>query len=339
MACTFDVAADEVTYARALGERWNTNIREVAPLLPAQGWFAARANAWQDFPGYPSSAMVEPLLAKASAAGSRVILNGIGGDQWGTGARVYYAEELVAGDWHGLGASLSADIASFGLRTTLYWLCRFGFFMLLPEALQQRMLSSVRKWRGRPQALDELFWLAPSRHEILQARKTLLPVVRVPKPGQHELMDILNGPFFAWALGVGGRIYAHHEIEGRSPFSTAPVLQFMLSMPEKLRLRGAVHKYIHVQALGDLLPAVIAQRQTKAEFSVAFRRPLDAMEQLCTEQIPQQHPDWVTADGMAELYRLYKEGKSGGWPQFFLWAIYAGHLFRKTGFASRAEND
>ena len=51
-------------------------------------------------------------------------------------------------------------------------------------------------------------------------------------------------------------------------------VQFAFLTPERLRLRGNVSKFIHRQALRDLLPDLVRERTDKAEFSLVFSKPL-----------------------------------------------------------------
>ena len=71
-----DPEANELGYARSVGEYCGTIIHEVAPTRVPLSWFADRARRVYDFPGFVNGTMAQGMLEKASAGGSRAILNG-----------------------------------------------------------------------------------------------------------------------------------------------------------------------------------------------------------------------------------------------------------------------
>jgi hypothetical protein len=58
------------------------------------------------------------------------------------------------------------------------------------------------------------------------------------------------------------------------------MIQFTFSTPERLRRQGKVDKYLHRAALHGLLPDNVRQRQSKAEFSIAYIWYLSELQEL-----------------------------------------------------------
>lgn len=326
MHCNMDANADETAFVRALADHLQLAVHAVTPWFPPLDWFRQQVEQSLDFPPHPNFALAAPLLT-AAAKDSRVIFNGRGGDEWLSGSRLYYADGLRARDWAGLRESWKADVSACGVGNAVRWLLRFGFFALLPAAVQQplqRMNSAVR-FRKPP--LDPSQWLAPARAATLAQRRKHLLANGESRSGRQELLGNLYDAYGAWCVETAERFYSLHGLEARSPLNTAAMVQFMQSVPESLRLRGDTHKFIHVQALQGVLPDSILQRRTKADFSMAFHRQLAAMEQVFSQGIARDRPDWIEAGALAELYRTYRAGNSGGWPQYYLWNLYASSLF------------
>jgi len=120
--------ADEIAFCRAVGVKSGKSIQEVAPSSPPLDWYRERARKFKDFPGYPNGVMAEDLMRQVSGGGGRVLLNGVGGDEWLGASRIYYSEELARRDWKQLMALFNTGtllttkmVLYFCLPQTLLW--------------------------------------------------------------------------------------------------------------------------------------------------------------------------------------------------------------------------
>ena len=77
-----DRDADEVDYARALGEHLAVRIHEEPPAYRPLQWYGEGARVSGEFPGYPNGTMSLHLRESARANGCRTLLAGEGGDEW-----------------------------------------------------------------------------------------------------------------------------------------------------------------------------------------------------------------------------------------------------------------
>ena len=316
-----DERANELKYARALSNHLGAEITELAPSMLPLAWFAERARAWSKFPGFANGTMAQNLLRRAALDGSRVILNGGGGDEWLSGTRAYYAEELAQRNWAILYDCFRRDCAAFGMRQATGFLLRHGLFPLTPDEFQNSLRQIVRR-RTRRNDCGENYWLSAQMQESIRSRRNRQPKHQVAHAGQRDLIWMLHDAYRAGAMEEGECFRAEFALEARDPLSTAEFVQFALSVPERMRLRGAQDKYIHIQAMQELMPRCILERGDKAEFSVMFRRHLDRMEELFTVTLPRERPDWLNGEGMKRLYRAYRDNPRLGWPMWILWGIY-----------------
>src|SRR5271157_2663790 len=132
-----DSDANEMEYARAVGGHLGIEIHEIAPSRMPLSWYRQRAARYRAFPSYPNGAMGLGIRTEAAARGARVLLVGVGGDEWLGGSRNYYAEAPAARQWSALAACLGADVREAGLGTSLWWAFRYGFIPLLPHGARQ----------------------------------------------------------------------------------------------------------------------------------------------------------------------------------------------------------
>lgn len=320
-----DGEAYELAYARAVGGHLGLPIHEIPPTRMPLPWFAERARADRDFPGFPNAALFAGLRQQAAGRGSRVILDGEGGDDWLQGSRVYYAEALAQRHWSALRGCFKADAAAFGTRQAAAWLGRHGFFPLLPPAFQDSLRRLVRGMRGG-ETPAACYWLSPRMREALGQRRAraLAPGRRpVRSAGQRELLETLYDAFSIQVMENCERLGAHFGLETRHPLYDPRLVQYAFSTPARLRLRGNRTKHIHVRALQDLMPRAILERTSKAEFSIAFREHLDLMQETLTGTLPRERAAWIDPDGMARLFRAYRDDPQVGWPLWVLWGIQA----------------
>ena len=325
-----DTDGDEIEYARAVGVHLKQAIQEIEPFRPALSWFASRAREDCDLPPYPNSAMVVSLRKAMVLDGSRVILNGEGGDEWVGGRRLYYAEQLVTRQWTELLQSLREDTAAFGPRQTVKWFVRHGLAHCLPRSIQEFLRRQVSP-KG-PNNFDSAFWLSANMQTLFGERRANFRHHRGPdeqNPARHSLLMRLNEAFAIHAREQGERTDARMGLEVRGPMYTRQFVELAFATPERLRLRGDSNKYIHTKALQGILPTIIAQRKTKADFSIAFQWQLDKLREVLLEKILHKEDNYLganeclAASGMAQLYRIYSEQPVDLKPIWELWAIYA----------------
>jgi asparagine synthase (glutamine-hydrolysing) len=332
-----DQKANETSYVQAIVDYLDKPIREVPPSRVPLSWFSQRAHAYLDFPGFPNATMAESLLAEASSRGSRVILNGVGGDEWLAGSRLYYAEALGELRWAELFASCKRDIKEYGLTQTLRWVARYGLIPLLPHRGEALLRHLVRRCRGNRQG--DVYWLAPSMREAIQRRRVTSHQMQyqdVRCIGQRQLLATLHDAYLGIAREQAERSYASFGMEPRRPLHTAELVQFAFSTPENLRLRGGRDKFIHAQALSRLMPRAIIERRTKAEFSGMFHGYLGEMRDFFFYSLPADRPNWVTPDGLRRLFNIYRSNSGSGWPQWILWSILGCDIFAAQATERRA---
>ena len=329
LAFTDDSAANELAYARAVGEYLGLPIHEVAPTTPPLSWYVERARRFREFPGFPNASMFLDIREQAGRQGMRVELTGEGGDQWLDGSEAYYAEELAQRHWAALYDCFSQDVSAFGTRHAVQSFLRHGCLPLLPAELEAALRRTVRKLRGRPSVASEgRHWLSRTLQDAIrlrQERSRSLPQHTLPlhRLGQRQLLNYLHDAFTAQIIERVEREGAHAGVEIRHPLHTPQMAQFAFSTPERLRLRGDRTKYFHRLAMRQHMPPAVLERSDKAEFSVVIRGHLDRMEEALSDGLPRDRPEWLDPAGTAQLFGTYRNNPEMGWPIWILWSIWA----------------
>ena len=300
-----DPDADEIAYCRAVGEHLNRPIAELPPYLPPLDWYREKARQYKHFPGMPNGVMAGELMQRASEEGSKVLLNGVGGDEWLGAGRHHYLEELATGNWRQFARLLKEDTASAGLPRSLWWVLRHGIAPALPDTAKET-LRRIRDWRNhQPDPQD---WLAPQLREALKRQQTTHQTPAPPRlrwPGQRGELAMLREPYNMLAHEHHELFAASYGLELRRPFYTAAMVQFSFAVPKRLLYAGGVNRYCHRQAMVDMLPESVLQRESKAEFSVTYHHYLPKMQDLLTRDIPARRADWLNQQRVNAVFVNY----------------------------------
>ena len=100
------------------------------------------------------------------------------------------------------------------------------------------------------------------------------------------------------------------------------VIQAGFATPERLRLRGHENKWLHRRALAGLLPEQVLQRQSKAEFSVAFSRYCSKLRpQLVADVLPRRL-DWMEHSGFCDLLSRAFDPQREDWSEGIAWTLF-----------------
>ena len=319
-----DSAADEMTYARAAGTHLGRTIYEVPPAHMTLDWYRETARLYREFPDYPNGAMGLSIAELARANGSRVLVSGTGGDEWVGGCNLYYAEAIAG--WRGreLLAFLKRDTRESGLGSALWRPIRHGVLPLLPGALRRelRKIAGLVRGMGHDQTAS---WLAPAmKQRLAQRRKQheLESLLHWKRLGQRRQWLNLSDPYVTLAREMHERQASRTGLEWRQPFWNAQIIQVAFAMPEHLRLRGHENKWLHRRALAGLLPEKVLQRQSKAEFSVAFNRYWrELRSQLVADVLPRRLV-WIELFRFRDLLDRAFDPHDEAWSEGIAWTLF-----------------
>lgn len=257
--------AYELPYARAAARHCGRSLVEVPLFRPDLAWFTARGQADCDVPPPANAAMSIGLEQRASADGARVLLNGVGGDQWLDGTREYYAELAGAFDFSGFARCLARDSRAAGWTATLPVALRFAASAYVPLPLRRliRHQRRVRCYRDP----DDLFWLKPHWRERLLAIEESFTATLPESPRALGNWNRVYSPYHAFAFDLMQRQRARSGIEAREPMLTRQFIAFCAAAPKAIFWQAGLTKVVHRKAMRGIMPDLIVDRTSKGEFS------------------------------------------------------------------------
>lgn len=280
---TFSVAfadrdANELAYARMVARAYGTEHHEV--VVGADQFFAALPRlVWhEDEPlAHPSSVPLY-FVAELASRHVKVVLTGEGSDEMLAGYGRY--RTAVANLRLGAGWERAAPAA---LRAAV----RRAVDALPASRLRGRLR---RSFLAQPADVESLYFDAFSVFSRARQAELLSPALAArledanPYAEQRACWDGAAGaPPLSRLLAADSGTYLHEllmkqdqmsmaaGIESRVPFLDHPLVERMAALPERLKMRGGVTKYVLREAMrGVLPPAVLARR--KMGFPVPFGR-------------------------------------------------------------------
>ena len=316
--------ADESAYVEALSRHLGVPIAGSPLFLPDDDWFRRETIRTRDLAAYPNMAMTITMEQAMAADGCRVALSGQGGDHWLWGNDFAYLEMIGSGDWVALRRQLALDAASLGRAEALRRMVRFGLVPMLPDWLRRAYrLATGREGNVRAQGY---YWLAPDlRAEMLAKDRDWAQRV-LSAYHRHYKQEKWSQPFIQRVTESFTRQKAVNQIEPRNPMFSRAFIEYSARTPEHLRKRGATHKFIHRQAMAGLLPDAIAQRTSKAEFSITSERYRNLLEHAMTVDIPASGQGLTDPAGLARLWSSFCNAAIDEQSYWELWGNYVCYL-------------
>jgi asparagine synthase (glutamine-hydrolysing) len=257
-----DPAFDETAWARRVAAHCGTEHTEFV-VEPSAVGLVERLVRHHDGPFGDSSAIPTFLVSELTRRHVTVALTGDGGDEIFAGYLRFQAS--VAAErlprWM---ARAGARIASAlpepaGYHHPLRRARRFFTAASLP------LLSRLREWNAvfgedLPALLPAARW--PGLGGALE-----FPADAVRTDGLTPLSRVLDVNFRTYLPGdllvKTDRCSMAHGLEARSPFLDTALVEYAASLPDDLKLRRGVTKYVLKRAVADLLPADIVHRSKR----------------------------------------------------------------------------
>jgi asparagine synthase (glutamine-hydrolysing) len=268
-------STDERVYANEAASKSEVKLNWIQPYeidMKASIDGVRRSREWGEHPNGPHFRSLRQAVADK---GIRVLMTGLGGDQFLTGSEYYYAELLSEFKFAELTRVLKTD-ARFGVPGTpghnrLKYLLWWGLRPMLPDNLRQRLSDIVPRERF-PAFIPSEF----ARRINLMGRLRALP--ERPAGMSFSQRSIFEEFVNGWMVHVmerEDRSAAQVGIEELHPYYDLRLIEFCLAIPEDQRAGTNCIKYVLRNAMKGLLPESIRTRLTKAEFSETFVRLFD----------------------------------------------------------------
>jgi len=339
------MACDESGYIQEVVRMWAVESNAVKAEDPGASCYVEHVRRYHDFPYVPNGEMHNPLMALAQEKRVRVLLTGVGGNEWLTGGLRHHADLMCRFRILDLirQSRLDSHVLSHDGDPTspLFLIIRYGLWPLLPRRIQRAV-----KWALNGERNGVPRWIHPGFARRIQLAKRLREKEsagqRFPTLVQKELSLYLTSGWSSLGREWLERYGSWFGLEQRHPFLDRRVIEYALALPEEQRWRRDQTKFVLRHAMRGLLPETVRKRRTTADFSHVYPEALRAQggEHLF-DSLAIASLGWVDRERVSLMYRhmatRYVRGDGDYstymWP---LWMIFGIELWFKSVFVSGA---
>ncbi|HEX4348552.1 MAG TPA: asparagine synthase-related protein [Vicinamibacterales bacterium] len=296
--------ADESRYIDAVVDRFGLTAHKTPPSRIEGTTCRAHVMRRKDTLDLPADLASEALMSVVEERGTRIVLTGVGGDYCFTGSHLHYADLLREGNLIGFARRIREDWNVPYTGWSLWQPLMSGVRPLIPRSVRRRIRAAGVAAGVMAGAPD---WIEPAFAGRVALADRLATPGWVEEATSFSRRGICERFASGWQyllLEHGERSACEHGFEERHPFFDRRLIEFGVALPESQRWRGAETKFVMRRAMRNLLPRVVAERQTKGNFAVCVARAVDALgDASFFETLHIASLGWVKREAVRELYR------------------------------------
>jgi asparagine synthase (glutamine-hydrolysing) len=305
-------AADERMFIDAVATMWNVPGRTFVAPPPDPHVFVDLARQYRDAPDHPNVVAAGPLAEAARDDGVRVVLTGLGGDDW---------------------------LCAYGTHASaLHSFIRQRVWPHVPDVIR----AAVRRARHRPRAHQNrgAHYVRPEFTRRIALNDRIAPPAPDPRCAtvmQNELYQWMSHGNLAYSNEIDARHHSRFGLDARHPFHDRRLIEFALAIPERQRWRGTQPKFVLRRAMQYLLPDLVRVRLTKGDYSATFVEAFDACGgERSFNSLETADRGWVDGNLVVTTYRDMRRRFSEGDARYSaytrrLWMLLGIEFWLKRG--------
>jgi asparagine synthase (glutamine-hydrolysing) len=263
-----DPSLDERRWIRLIAEQTDGLSHYLSPSAEDARLWLEDVTWFNDLPtraGYTSQWAV---MKAAAASGIKVLLSGQGSDELSAGykhsAYRFFADLLRSFKLAGFSRQLKPYLEDAAWGERLARLGKIGLSALLPESALYRL--EFRHYRFEPFNREFTSAARAASTEGILERIHDIPSSRL----LNFLYNMLHSTSIQTLLHLEDRMSSANSVESRVPFLDHRLVDFSFTLPSSFKIKPPMHKYIHREAMKDIVPLQIYERRDKAVFSSPF---------------------------------------------------------------------
>jgi len=304
---------DERFYIGEVVRKWNIK----ANYFPYEKYFPSivfeQNEQYFDLGYFPTLISYAQPFGVAQQKGTKVMLYGIGGDDFLAVSFDHLTDLMLQGNFHKMIIQLRHDSVLFSY-SPYYLFLYYCFRPMIPRPIKSLLRQILKPFRG--DTIPSYINIAYTKKAGVNDRlRTLRSSKKFPTRSQQRLYEVFHyGSNRNMALDILERFSAHFGIESRYPFLARRLVEFLLAIPEDQRWRDEWPKAILRMAMNGILPEPIRVRKDKADFSCMIDLELKDRLAPKIERLIQtsalRNFEIIHVDKLQQLFEDYRQGKT-----------------------------
>ena len=264
---------DEKDYILSIQKKWGTKVHWVEPKMPEIPWESQNALCKDSQPFWDNTYILEDLTTKAKQNNAKVLLSGLGGDEFIDLSLSLATDLLLAGR---ISSAWNYSIKFLKFQDASYM---YALRNILPELCKEFIPTFLKKLRTSLYVHKTCPWL--SKHYKKLAVKRLRTKPQFLK--EHKFTNNTSKSLYT-TLHSGNRIRILEDwertifhtapIEFRLPFCDRRLVELAFSLPKEEIVRGNKPKGFMQAVFGSYLTEEIRERNWKAASTIYTNQQL-----------------------------------------------------------------
>ncbi len=268
---------------------------------------------YSDVGPFPTLLFLTPSLRDSQQKGSKVMLNGIGGDELLAAGYGHLTDLMLQGNIQKLIKQLLHDATISSYSTTGLFF-KYCVRPLIPQSLKVVLKQLIRPLRGN--GIPVQINVDSMRNILLDERPKVVALTK--KFQTRSQQRIYEGLRYGWnitvALDMAEKFNAHFGVEIRCPFFDRRLIEFCIAVPEEQRWSVETSKTVLRNAMLNILPELVRNRKGKAEFSLPVDRELTERQGNKVKRVIQTSVlgelGLIHKNIFYHLFKAYQNGKA-----------------------------
>ena len=329
---------DESVYINAVNQKWKIKSNALNPRPPERPWYEAQVARYQDIPDYPNGSISDAMEEQARETGFKVLLTGLGGDEWFTGSCYHYADFLKQFKFLSLVREARHEFGRDALMPLpANPLFKWAIKPLVPVNIKQKIKRLLNVPQNGPAWLDPAFVRSVNLNERINSE---IDWHRFASFSQADQYTASTRGFQTHGIEMEERSAASFGLELRHPFHDRRLLEYGMALPEEQRSQANQRKLILRRAMQEYLPEIVLHRHTKAEYSEVFVKALKVQGgERMFDSLSIADAGWVDEKEIKSMYKKldqpgtknHEELSKNVWP---LWHVFGIELWFNRVFES-----
>ena len=282
-----------------------------------------------DLASSPNGRIMTAINAAAQQRGVRVLLSGIGGDEWFGGSFYHCADLFRSLRWVALAAYVrAASIPELNLPPVSLKILAWP---LLSRGVRKRIKMATGHDGVPP-------WIRREFAERVGLADRLYPDdpdLAFPTIAQRNIYRGMTSGSAVHHVEDDERAAAECGVEIRHPFADRRIMEFGMAIPEELRWNGSTRKFLLREAMRGEIPLETLERRTSPNGGCTFMPPLRAFaDEALFERPAIEREGWVHAGHVRALYNRLLARQAAGDPDYTddvwpMWIVAAVELWMR----------